>query len=185
MRRQSVTVSEHRQHDVGLEATRAQRSSLWPGCVVPSVIAYSNSSASERNSSPFPAPAVIGLVFGIHGSSCLFLSPSGLSPLNFPELPPSIPRGTQCVLLSSSASALAIRPAIGPWHPRLSHQISFMWGQNFEASHDRSLSLRPSGLLAILADQTVSCDRPTMASYFPTRWARITPRPVGYATAPN
>ena len=42
----------------------------------------------------------LGLVFDIRGSSCLFLSPSDLSPLNFPELPPSIRRGTQCVLSS-------------------------------------------------------------------------------------
>jgi len=33
-------------------------------------------------------------------------------------------------------------------------QISFMWEQRFEASYNRSLSLRPSGLLATLADRT-------------------------------
>ena len=67
-------------------------------------------------------------------------------------------------------------------------QIRFVWEYLFAASCNRSLSLRPSGLLATLADRTgwtLCSSQPTMASYIPARWTRITPGPVGYATAPN
>ncbi len=76
------------------------------------------------------------------------------------------------------------RPLASPISP----QISFMWEQRCEASYNRSLSLRPSGSLATLADRTsrdLCLYRPTVAYYVPARWPRVTPRPVGYATAPN
>ena len=120
---------------------------------------------------PFHFPfSVIGKVFDIHGLSCLFLSPSGLSSLNFPELPSSVPPADPMrAFLSSSASALAIRSATTPWHPTSTPQISFVRDNVYGASHDRSLSLRPFGLLATLADLTSSLSRPTVTSYFPTR----------------
>ena len=97
---------------------------------------------------------VIGLVFDIRGSSCLFLSPSDLSPLNFPELPPSLRRGVPMrapqFFRIGSGHQVANRPLASPFTP----QISFMWEGNIVASNNRSLSLRPSGLLAVLADQT-------------------------------
>ena len=44
------------------------------------------------------------------------------------------------------------KPLASPFAP----QISFMWESRFVASDNRSLSLRLSGLLATLADQTRS-----------------------------
>ena len=44
--------------------------------------------------SHFPASPVIDTVFGIQGSSCLFPTPSGLSPLYCPRLPPSASAGS-------------------------------------------------------------------------------------------
>ena len=61
-------------------------------------------------------------------------------------------------------------------------------GASFRRITNRSLSLRPSGLLAILTDRTgwsVAPATPTMAFYVPARRHRVTPVPVGYATAPN
>ena len=108
----------------------------------------------RRTPRPFPLP-VIDAVLDIRGSSCLFSAPSGLSLLlNCPGLPPSLRRGTQCVLLSSSASALAIGWKADPWHPRNPHKSASLRGQRFAASYNRSLSLRPSGLLTTLADRT-------------------------------
>ncbi len=49
-----------------------------------------------------------------------------------------------------SGHQIANRPLASPFTP----QISFMWEGSFVASNNRSLSLRPSGLLAVLADQT-------------------------------
>ena len=45
----------------------------------------------EETPHPFPFP-VTGWIFDIHGSSCLFLTPSGLSLLNFHRLPPPLSR---------------------------------------------------------------------------------------------
>ena len=110
----------------------------------------------KETPSHFPF-SVIGKVFDIHGLSCLFLSPSGLSSLNFPELPPSVPPVDPIrALLSSSASALAIRSVATPWHTTSLPQISFVRVKHLGASNDRSLSLRPFGLLATLADLTSS-----------------------------
>ena len=55
--------------------------------------------------------------------------------------------------LSSSASALTIKQPIDLWHPTFTPQISFMREILLGASSDHSLSLRPFGLLATLADQ--------------------------------
>ena len=44
---------------------------------------------------------VIAAVFGIQESSCLTIRPSGLSPLNFPELPPSTSAGSPTRALPS------------------------------------------------------------------------------------
>ena len=52
----------------------------------------------------------------------------------------------------STGHRAANRPLASPFIP----QISFVWGAHFEASYDRSLSLRPSGSFAVLADQTKS-----------------------------
>ena len=53
---------------------------------------------------------VIAPVLGIQESSCLTIRPSGLSPLNFPELPPSTSAGspTRALPRFTSVSALAI-----------------------------------------------------------------------------
>ena len=84
----------------------------------------------------------------IRGSSCLFLSPSDLSPLNFPELPPSLRRGVPMrapqFFRIGSGHQVANRPLASPFTP----QISFMWEGNFVASNNRSLSLRSGRTLA-------------------------------------
>ena len=49
-----------------------------------------------------------------------------------------------------SGHQIANRPLASPFTP----QFSFMWEGNFVASRNRSLSLRPSGLPAVPADQT-------------------------------
>ncbi len=67
-------------------------------------------------------------------------------------------------------------------------QTSFVRERCFVASCNRSLSPRPSGSLATLADRTrrAQCLRqPTVASCIPARWPQVTPGPVGHATAPN
>lgn len=56
-----------------------------------------------------------------------------------------------------------------------------MWENHFAASNDHSLSLRPSGLLATLADQadrTLRSGQPTTAFYVLARWSGVTPEPV-------
>ena len=112
----------------------------------------------KETPSHFPF-SVIGKVFDIHGLSCLFLSPSGLSSLNFPVLPPSVPRWSGCVHTSVlPQSALAIRHGIGPWQPTFTPQISFVRASDFAASNERLLSLRPYGLLATLTDRTSSLE---------------------------
>ena len=63
-----------------------------------------------------------------------------------------------------------------------------MWGRTFRRINNRSLSLRPFGLFAILTDRTgwsLAPATPTMAFYVPARRHQVTPVPVGYATAPN
>ncbi len=63
-----------------------------------------------------------------------------------------------------------------------------MWGQTFRRINNRSLSLRPFGLFAILTDRTgwsLAPATPTMTFYVPARRHQVTPVPVGYATAPN
>ncbi len=84
----------------------------------------------------------------IRGSSCLFLSPSDRSPLNFPELPPSLRRGVPMrapqFFRIGSGHQVANRPLASPFTP----QISFMWEGNFVASNNRSLSLRSGRTLA-------------------------------------
>ena len=63
-----------------------------------------------------------------------------------------------------------------------------MWGRTFRRINNRSLSLRPFGLFAILTDRTgwsLAPATPTMTFYVPARRHQVTPVPVGYATAPN
>ena len=116
----------------------------------------------KETPSHFPF-SVIGKVFDIHGLSCLFLSPSGLSSsLNFPELSRIAAVCTpvvRCVHTSVlPQSALAIRHGIGPWQPTFTPQISFVRASDFAASNERLLSLRPYGLLATLTDRTSSLE---------------------------
>ena len=77
-----------------LAATCAQRSSLRAGCVVPPFIAWRPHPPVWGTPSHFPAAPVIDTVFGIQGSSCLLPTPSGLSPLYCPRLPPSASAGS-------------------------------------------------------------------------------------------
>ncbi len=81
-----------------------------PGYVVPDFLAYRPHPPVRRTPGHFPASAGYrprSLTF--IGSSCLSSSPSGLSLLFSPGLPPSIRRGTRSVHLSvASVPALAI-----------------------------------------------------------------------------
>jgi hypothetical protein len=81
--------------DRGLSGTTwAQRSSLQRGCVVPFFIAWRPHPPVWRPPTHFPAALVIESVFGIRGSSCLASTPSGLSLLDSPGLPPSASAGS-------------------------------------------------------------------------------------------
>ncbi len=91
------------------DTTWAQRSSLRMGCVVPSVITSRPHPPVWRPPPHFPVTLVIEPVFGIQGPSCPVSTPSGLSPLHFPELPPSASAGSPVrANPSSSVPALAI-----------------------------------------------------------------------------
>ena len=106
------------------------------------------SSASLLLSVPLPAiQTVIGPVLGIPGSSCLSSTPSGLSPLNYPELPPSTSAGSLLRALPSSfRTNTGHRVGEGnPWHSK-TQQPTPRWG-GFRRLV-RSLSLRPFWLLA-------------------------------------
>ena len=89
--------------------TWAQRSSLEMGCVVPSVITSRPHPPVWRPPPHFPVSLVIESVFGIEGPSCPVSTPSGLSLLYFPRLPPSVSAGSPVLAHpSSSVPALAI-----------------------------------------------------------------------------
>ena len=97
-------------------------------------------SAALRSTSRHPA--VIGPVLGIPGSSCLSSTPSGLSLLNYPELPPSTSAGSLLRALPSSfRTSTGHRVGGGnPWHSK-TQQPTSRWG-GFRRLV-RSLSLRP------------------------------------------
>ena len=103
----------------------------------------------------FPAELVIGTVFDIQGSSCLETRPSELSLLGFPGLPPSTSAGR-----SDAGTAPFFRIGTGhriegrkSWHLRLLRLNQLRAGTQFRRLV-RSLSLRPSWLLALGADPT-------------------------------
>ncbi len=106
---------------------------------------------------------------------------AGLSTLNFPELPPSLRRGTRRVHLGSSASTLAIGQEADPWHPRDPRKLASLRRQHFAASNERSLSLRPFGLLATLADRIGGTDvLPAHGGlYVPFSGHRVASTPAG------
>ena len=64
------------------------------GYVVPPLIAWRPHPPVWGTPPHFPALPVIDTVFGIQGSSCLLPTPSGLSLLYFPGLPPSASAGS-------------------------------------------------------------------------------------------
>ena len=84
-------------------------------------------SAALRSTSRYPA--VIGPVLGIPGSSCLSSTPSGLSLLNYPELPPSTSAGSLLRALPSSfRTSTGHRVGGGnPWHSK-TQQPTSRWG---------------------------------------------------------
>ena len=94
---------------------RAQRSSLRVGCVVPPLIAWRPHPPVWATPLHFPAVPVIDAIFDIQGPSCLPPTPSGLSLLHCPVLPPSASAGNS----DACASVLPHRhwPSGRRWKP--------------------------------------------------------------------
>ena len=96
---------------------------------------------------------VIETVFGIPGSSCLVSTPSGLSLLCSPELPPAAAAGSLVRAPPFFRTSAGHRvEGRNPWHLQCSRN-QLRAGTLFRRLV-RSLSLRPSSLLASWADQT-------------------------------
>lgn len=117
------------------------------GLCCPALHHLATSSASLMLSAPFPVADGYRAVFGIQGPSCLSIRPSGLSPLGFPELPPSTSAGSPTRAFPSS-----FRVGTGhregettPWH---SDDPATNFPQGGFRRLVRSLSLRPFCLLA-------------------------------------
>ena len=120
-------------------------------------------------------PTVIGSVLGIQGSSCLSSTPSGLSLLNYPELPPSTSAGSLVRALPSffrTSSGHRVRGG-NPWHSKFQRPTS-RWG-GFRRLV-RSLSLRPFWLLASLVGRSGS--RPPLST-FTSGLSAVRVAPVG------
>ena len=119
-------------------------------------------SAALRSTSRHPT--VIGPVLGIPGSSCLSSTPSGLSLLNYPELPPSTSAGSLLRALPSSfRTSTGHRVGEGnPWHSK-TQQPTSRW-RGFRRLV-RSLSLRPFWLLASKVGRSGS--RPPLSRLLP------------------
>src|SRR5262249_60099183 len=101
----------------------------------------------------FPTPLVIVVVVGIRGSSCLVSTPSGLSLLYSPGLPPAASAGTLVRAPPFFRTSAGHRvEGRNPWHLQCSRNQ--LRAGTLLRRLVRSLSLRPSWLLASWADQT-------------------------------
>src|SRR5262249_6097492 len=135
-----------------------------------------------RPLTPFPAALVIVPVFGIPGASCLVSTPSGLSPRYSPGLPPPASAGSlRRAHPHSSVSALAIEEreqTLGTSNAP-THQLHV---GTLLRRLVRSLSLRPSWLLASWADRTREgfLPQPSLGLYVRAFSSRVTPRTAGY-----
>ena len=130
---------------------------------------------------PFPALRLLARSLTFKGHNILSVLLTGLSPLNFPELPPSLRRGSGAYISvlphrrwpSGRVETLGIYQ-----YPRKSDSLR---GAFFDASYERSLSLRPSRLLASLSDRTGTTGvlPAHRGFYVPASGRRVTPTSVG------